>query len=142
MPSDDSARSSIGHSLKPREQPRGFLCLSVIRGYPLVQDGERARFAVDRHAERLRHAVGADVTVLSARSSEEVGADRWRALSASADPHFLEIWADGILLPIIRSATNEHPAVGMIRVFKAQNFWEFDRSRRATASCVVNFAAY
>jgi hypothetical protein len=30
----------------------------------------------------------------------------------------------------------------MIRVFKAQNFWEFDRSRRATASCVVNFAAY
>ena len=72
-----------------------------------MQDGERARIGVDRHTERLRNAVGADVTVLSARSSEEVGAERWRALSASADPHFLEIWADGILLPIIRSATND-----------------------------------
>jgi hypothetical protein len=28
-----------------------------------VQDGERARIGVDRHTERLRHAVGGDVTV-------------------------------------------------------------------------------
>ena len=31
--------------------------------HPFVQDGERARIAVDRHTERLRHAVGGDVTV-------------------------------------------------------------------------------
>ena len=31
--------------------------------HPFVQDGERARIAVNRHAERLRHAVGGDVTV-------------------------------------------------------------------------------
>jgi len=28
-----------------------------------VQDGERARIGVDRHAKRLRHAVSGDVTV-------------------------------------------------------------------------------
>jgi hypothetical protein len=43
-----------------------------------------ARIGVDRQTERVRNAVGADVTVLLARSSEEVGAERWRALSASA----------------------------------------------------------
>jgi len=30
---------------------------------PIPQDGERARIAVDRHTERLRHAIGSDVTV-------------------------------------------------------------------------------
>src|SRR5262249_18164027 len=31
--------------------------------HPFVQDGERVRIGVDRNAERLRHAVGGDVTV-------------------------------------------------------------------------------
>jgi len=37
--------------------------LGAGRLHPFVQDGERARIAVDRHTERLRHAVGSDVTV-------------------------------------------------------------------------------
>ena len=37
--------------------------LGAGRLHPFVQDGERARIAVDRHTERLRHAVGGDVTV-------------------------------------------------------------------------------
>ena len=31
--------------------------------HPFVQDGERARIGVNRHAERLRHAGGGDVIV-------------------------------------------------------------------------------
>src|SRR5215813_8502475 len=37
--------------------------LSAGRLYPFVQDGERVRVGVDRHTERLRNAVGGDVTV-------------------------------------------------------------------------------
>ena len=40
-----------------------------------MQDGERARIGVDRHTERLRHAVGGDVTVSrpDPASGEDIG---------------------------------------------------------------------
>ena len=37
--------------------------LGAGRLHPFVQDGERARIGVDRNTERLRHAIGGDVTV-------------------------------------------------------------------------------
>ena len=37
--------------------------LDAGRLYPFVQDGECARIGIDRHTERLRHALVGDVTV-------------------------------------------------------------------------------
>jgi len=46
------------------------------RLHPFVQDGERARIGVNRHTERLPHAVGGDVTVgrPDPASGEDIGA--------------------------------------------------------------------
>ena len=69
-----------------------------------VQDGEGARIGIDRHTERLRHAVGGDVTVgrPDPTGGEDIGAAMPqriecvddRALLIADHPHFLEIDAD------------------------------------------------
>ena len=46
-----------------RQAQARLVHLGAGRLHPFVQDGERARIAVDRHTERLRHAVGGNVTV-------------------------------------------------------------------------------
>ncbi len=69
-----------------------------------MQDGERARIAVDRHTERLRHAVGSDVTVgrpdsaggenIDVAMPERIECIDDRFLLIADHPHFLEIDAD------------------------------------------------
>ena len=78
--------------------------LSAGRFYPFVQDGERARIALDRHAKRLRHAVNRDVTVgrRDPAGGEDIGAATPELVECVDDhcllvadhPHFLEIDAD------------------------------------------------
>jgi hypothetical protein len=46
-----------------RQAQARLVHLGAGRLHPFVQDGERARIGIDRHAERLRQAVGGDVTV-------------------------------------------------------------------------------
>ena len=48
--------------MRVRRRRASFISAPVVFT-PFVQDGEGARIAVDRHTERLRHAVGGDVTV-------------------------------------------------------------------------------
>jgi hypothetical protein len=66
--------------------------------------GERARIAVNRHTERLRHAVGGDVTVgrpdpaggedIGVATPERIECVDDRSLLIADDPHFSEIDAD------------------------------------------------
>ena len=70
-----------------------------------MQYGERARIAVNRHTERLRHAVGGDVTVgrpgtlaggedIGVATPERIECVDDRFLVIADDPHFSEIDAD------------------------------------------------
>jgi hypothetical protein len=75
--------------------------LGTGRLHPFVQDGERARIAVDRHTERLGHAVGRDVTVgrsdpaggedIAVAMPERIECVDNRSLLVADHPHFLEI---------------------------------------------------
>ena len=58
-PFEDEIRA-LGNA---RHAQAGLVHLGSGRLHPFVQNGERARIGVTRHAECLRHAVGGDVTV-------------------------------------------------------------------------------
>ena len=56
------------------------------RLYPFAQDGERARIAVDRHTERLRHAVGGDVALGRPTGGEDIDAATPERIDCVDDP--------------------------------------------------------
>ena len=84
------------------------------RLHPFVQDGERARIGVDRHTERLRHAVGGDVTVggpdpaggedIGVAMPERIECIDDRSLLIADHPHSLGSMLDDL--------TNEEPQSG------------------------------
>ena len=87
-----------------RHAQAGLVHLGSGRLHPFVQYGERARIAVNRHTERLRHAVGGDVTVgrpdpaggedIGVATPERIECVDDRSLLIADDPHFSEIDAD------------------------------------------------
>jgi hypothetical protein len=72
-----------------------------LAGDASIKDLERARIAVDRHTERLRHAVGGDVTVgrpdpaggedIGVAMPERIECVDDRSLLIADHPYFLEI---------------------------------------------------
>jgi len=84
-----------------RQAQARLVHLGTGRLHPFVQDGERARIGVDRHTERLRHAVGSDVTVgrpdsaggedIGVAMPERIECVDNRSLLVADQPHFLEI---------------------------------------------------
>ena len=103
-----------------RHVQAGLVHLGSGRLHPFVRYGERARIAVNRHTERLRHAVGGDVTVgrPDPGGGDDIGTpERIEcvddcSLLIADDAHFSEI------------AANRH------QVFRKSMFWSLVRPDR------------
>jgi hypothetical protein len=63
---------------------RASVHLGAGRLHPFVQDGERARIGVDRHTERLCHAVGGDVTLSASRRQSAITSSHIAATSTNS----------------------------------------------------------